>query len=115
MSDQHAALADRVAVVNRDGDRQSGTATARRFAAAGASLVLVDHQDERTGVSSRTSQSRVSQVELLLWICATATRPMRAVAEIAARHGKVDVLVNNDGALLVSVLDELTLALGRDA
>ncbi len=108
MSDQNRELADRVAVVTGTATG-IGQATARRFAVAGASLVLVDHQDEpnRRLVAELTKQG----VQAAAFAVDLRDREATdvCIAEISDRYTKVDVLVNNAGALLVTPLDELTL------
>jgi 3-oxoacyl-[acyl-carrier protein] reductase len=108
MSEQNRVLADRVAVVTGTATG-IGQATARRFAAAGASLVLVDHQDElnRRLAAELTEQGAEAAAFAVDLRDREATDS--CIAEIAGRYARIDVLVNNAGALLVTPLDQLTL------
>jgi len=93
----------------RDGDRHRAR-DARRFAAAGAFSCSWNHQDEpnRRLVADLTEQG--VQVEALAVDLRDRDATDACVAETAARHGKVDVLVNNAGRCWSAWLDELTLA-----
>ncbi|WP_300019708.1 SDR family oxidoreductase [Pseudonocardia sp.] len=74
-----------------------GLATARRLAAEGAALALVDLH--RPGVESAARELRAdgADVEAMVVDVSDAAATAAAVESVVARFGRVDVLVNNVG------------------
>ena len=95
------SLRDKVAVITGGGSG-IGLATARRFAQAGAHVVIANRSDS-TGIASeigglyvRTDVSEETQVEALL-------------TQVAGKFGRVDIMVNNAGFGEVGITtDQLT-------
>jgi NAD(P)-dependent dehydrogenase (short-subunit alcohol dehydrogenase family) len=88
-------LDDQVCVIT-GGAQGIGRACAELFAEAGATVVVVDREasDEPGAVALDVSDSAAVE---------------RAFDEIAARHGGIDVLVNNAGVSIRKPSDELSL------
>lgn len=99
------ALEGRVAVVTGAGGG-IGAATARRFAAEGAEVVLVDVAPDAAEQVAReiTDTGGTAQV------FAVDVADEDAVRAVFARTGRVDVLVNNAGITLNSSLLDTTVA-----
>ena len=85
--------------------RGTGAATARRFAAEGARVVLTDVQDEL----GRREAAELGAEYVHLDV-GSPDDWRAAVAATLDRHGRVDVLVNNAGLLLLAALEDTKLA-----
>lgn len=91
------ALRGRVCVVT-GASSGMGLVTARALAAEGATVVLVC-RDAGRGEAARAGLAP-GEHELVLADLASQRQVRDAAAEIAARHERVDVLVNNAGSIL---------------
>ena len=89
-----ARLAGKVAIVT-GAARGMGAAIAHRFAEEGATVALTDVLPE----VKATAQSIGPAASAYLHDVADETRWAVIVAEIIAKHGRIDVLVNNAGVL----------------
>src|SRR5512133_1048311 len=84
-----------------------GEATARHLAAAGHHVVLGARRVDRlarlvTELKDAGHDAEYAQLDV------TALDSVRAVvADVLARHGRVDVLVNNAGVMPLSLVDDL--------
>jgi len=83
-------LDGRVAIVTGAG-RGIGRNIARAFAGAGATVVVVDIEDERLAEVA----TEIPGADLVRADLAASGAPGRVVREAVARHGRLDVLVNN--------------------
>ena len=92
------SLQDRVAVVT-GGASGIGLATARRFVAAGATVVLVDRAD------ARAVAAEINAVALRVDVT-DGDALGAAFAGVASEHGRIDVLVNNAGIFIEGLIDE---------
>jgi NAD(P)-dependent dehydrogenase (short-subunit alcohol dehydrogenase family) len=82
-----------------------GAATAHLLAGAGARVVITG----RTEASLRATAARHAGIT---YVVADITRPAdvaRSIAEVRARHGKLDVLINNAGAVEIAPLAHIDL------
>jgi NAD(P)-dependent dehydrogenase (short-subunit alcohol dehydrogenase family) len=92
MSSLSFSFANQVVLVT-GGSTGIGAATAATFARAGASVVI-------TGRHEPTLQTAAAQHAGISYLVADVARPAdsaHVIAEIAARHDRLDVLVNNAG------------------
>jgi NAD(P)-dependent dehydrogenase (short-subunit alcohol dehydrogenase family) len=89
-------LQDRVAVVSGAAGG-IGRAAAKRLASEGARIEILDRNDASEAVDEIRAAGGYANAQL----CDVTNEEQieQAVAEIAARHGKVDILVNNAGLL----------------
>ncbi|PPE69106.1 3-oxoacyl-ACP reductase FabG [Caldimonas thermodepolymerans] len=100
-------LKDRVAVITGAANG-IGLATARKFADEGAILVLCDVQQEAldralAGLLPRSPQSSAHRVDV------TKRAEVDAMVQaVLARHGRIDVLVNNAGITRDARLQKMT-------
>jgi 3alpha(or 20beta)-hydroxysteroid dehydrogenase len=92
------SLQDRVAVIT-GGASGIGFATARRFVAAGATVVVVDRDDARA-VAAEIDATAV-RVDVTDGDALGA-----ALDSVAAEHERIDVLVNNAGIFIEGLIDD---------
>ncbi len=82
-------LSGKVAVVT-GGASGIGLATARRFREAGAKVTILDVADATEAADAMGAEYIQTDVSVEEQVC-------EALAEVARRHGRIDVLVNNAG------------------
>jgi 3(or 17)beta-hydroxysteroid dehydrogenase len=98
-------VSDKVAIVT-GGASGIGAATVRLLAAEGAAVVAADVNRELgeelvKELGGRTSFARHDVADEASWV--------RLIADTEARYGKLDVLVNNAGIIVVASVEETTL------
>jgi NAD(P)-dependent dehydrogenase (short-subunit alcohol dehydrogenase family) len=91
-------LNERVAVVTGAASG-IGHATARRFVAAGADVVLFDRDDARP--AAEELGAKALQVDVR-----DEQQVSDAMSSVAADHGRIDILVNNAGIFVEGTIDE---------
>jgi 3alpha(or 20beta)-hydroxysteroid dehydrogenase len=94
------SLEDRVAIIT-GGASGMGLATGRRFAAAGARVVLADRAD------ATTQAADIGATALRLDV-SDESAVAAAFDSVAARHGRIDILVNNAGVFVEGAIDDAT-------
>lgn len=100
-------LAERVAIVT-GGASGIGRASALAFAREGARVVVVDHND---AAGQEAAKSLVAEGHEAVFASVDVTREKeieRMVAETADRWGRIDILFNNAGVVLVKSIDTMT-------
>src|SRR4051812_18229002 len=103
------ALADRVALVTGAG-AGLGRAVALGLARAGASVVAVSlHASELDEVGA-TARAEGLRLEATAADVGDAARAEAVAADVLARHGRLDVLVNNAGIIAVKPIEATTPA-----
>ena len=96
-------LAGKVALIT-GGARGQGAAEARLFAAAGATVVIADVLDEAGAQTATETGAQYVHLDV------TSEEDWQAVVDdVAAAHGRFDVLVNNAGILRGATLVKETL------
>ena len=89
-------LTDKVAVVTGGGSG-IGRATALRFAAEGAAVLVVERNGEGAAETARLGADLAGALEVLVVDVAEATAPAAIMAACRERLGPVDILINNAG------------------
>ena len=102
------ALAGQVAVVTAGGSG-IGAATARRFAAEGAAVVIGDLSGKRAEAVAAEIAGRGSRVEWLKMDAADPDGVQATIQRALDAYGHLDVMVNNAGLAEVAPLDEITI------
>jgi NAD(P)-dependent dehydrogenase (short-subunit alcohol dehydrogenase family) len=86
-----------------------GAATARRFGAEGARLVLADHDDAGVQAAAEALRQGGARDVLALRCDVGAERDVAATVEAAcARLGRLDVVVNNAGVMIFKPIEAHT-------
>jgi 3alpha(or 20beta)-hydroxysteroid dehydrogenase len=85
------SLKDKIAIVTGGGSG-IGLATARRFAAAGAKVVIANRSDSSSLAASFGGEYLPADV-------GEESQVKALVAEVVRRHGRVDILVNSAGVI----------------
>ena len=85
------SLKDKIAIVTGGGSG-IGLATARRFAAAGAKVVIANRSDSSALAASFGGEYLPADV-------GEESQVKALVAEVVRRHGRVDILVNSAGVI----------------
>ena len=101
-------FADHVVVVTGAG-RGLGLGIASRFAADGAAVVLLDRDPAVLEVAAELDRNSSGAVLGLTCDVTDEAQVAATFAAVDARHGRLDVLVNNAGTITISTLEELTL------
>lgn len=94
-------LKDKVAVVTGSG-RGIGRATAIALAEEGARVIATSRSDEVKPFDD--------EIEYMKLDVSLESDWQRVIADVQARYGRVDVLVNNAGIILYHALDELSVS-----
>ena len=101
-------LAGKVAAVTGAG-RGIGRGIAERFVAEGAAVVLVDRDPAVSDVAAELARHAGTEAAGVTCDVTDESSVAGMVAEVEDRFGRLDVLVNNAGAITIAPLAELTV------
>jgi 3-oxoacyl-[acyl-carrier protein] reductase len=107
----HGLLTDRVVLVTAAAGTGIGFATAKRCAEEGATVVLSDRHPRRLAEAAASLAPITGEAPLTVECDVTIEEQVQAMIDaVVARHGRLDVLVNNAGlggtATVVEMTDE---------
>ena len=106
------SLEGRVALVT-GASRGLGLAMARALASAGAHVVLAARDERRLAEVAEDIRRKGGRADIEAFDLLDETAVIAAVPRIVARHGRLDILLNNAGICLWSGLMESTLDVWR--
>ena len=107
-------LRGQVALVT-GGSRGLGLLIARRLAREGCQLAICARDEQELEWARRDLEQRGAQVVTVRCDVSDREQVERMVAEVLARYGRVDVLVNNAGVIQVGPIESMTLRDFEDA
>ena len=102
-------LTDKIALVT-GGNGGIGLGMARGLAQAGATVIIVGRNAEKSASALRELQSAGLRAESLPCDVTDEGAVQRLFADVAQRHGKLDILVNNAGSTVRKAPQDFTLA-----
>ena len=107
----HGLLADRVVLVTAAAGTGIGFATAKRCAQEGATVAISDRHGRRLGLAAAELAELTGEEPLAIECDVTVEDQVQSMVDtVVARHGRLDVLVNNAGlggtAEVVDMTDE---------
>jgi len=101
-------LTDRIALVT-GGNGGIGLGMARGLGQAGATVILVGRNAEKSAAALRALQSEGLRAESLPCDVTDEGAVQRLFAEVGQRHGRLDILVNNAGTTVRKPPQDFTL------
>ena len=105
-------LSDRIALVT-GGNGGIGLGMARALGQAGATLIIVGRNPEKSAAAVRDLQSLGLRAESLACDVAQEAEVLRLFTEVQSRHGRLDILVNNAGSTVRKQPQDFTLAVWK--
>jgi NAD(P)-dependent dehydrogenase (short-subunit alcohol dehydrogenase family) len=104
-------------VVITGGSRGLGLVLARQLAAEGARLTLIARDEDELRRAADDIHARQPSAEVLIVPANVGDREdvQRAISQTIGRYGRIDVLINNAGIILVGPLDHMRLSDYDDA
>lgn len=101
-------LTDKIALVT-GGNGGIGLGMARGLGSAGATVVIVGRNTEKSAAALRELQSAGLRAEALACDVTDEAAVKALFADVEARHGRLDILVNNAGSTIRKMPQDLSL------
>ncbi len=101
------ALADKTVLVTGAG-RGLGHGVARGLAAYGATVVAVARTEPELAELAETVRSAGGEIETIVADLASPAETARLAADVTARHGGIDALINNAAILRMTAFLDLS-------
>jgi NAD(P)-dependent dehydrogenase (short-subunit alcohol dehydrogenase family) len=102
-------LGGRVVLIT-GGSRGLGLLMAREIGRQGAHVIIAARDEAELLRAQRDLQAHEISASVLVADVATEAQAQRMIAEVIEQHGRLDVLVNNAGVIMVGPVDHMTIA-----
>jgi NAD(P)-dependent dehydrogenase (short-subunit alcohol dehydrogenase family) len=102
-------LADRVVLIT-GGSRGLGLLMAREVGRFGAHVIIAARDEAELLRAQRDLQAHDIDASILVADVATEAQAQRMIAQVMARHERLDVLINNAGVIMVGPIDHMNVA-----
>jgi NAD(P)-dependent dehydrogenase (short-subunit alcohol dehydrogenase family) len=102
-------LAGRVVLIT-GGSRGLGLLMAREVGRLGGQIVIAARDEDELLRAQRDLQAHDIHASILVADVATEAQARRMIAQVIDRHGRLDVLINNAGVIMVGPVDHMTVA-----
>lgn len=103
-------LKDKIAIIT-GGSSGIGEAICHAYAKEGATVIVVNKNNPQEGVKVADAIKRSGgKAEAVVCDVANPEQVMHLIQQVMARHGRIDIVVNNAGVLVIKSLEEHTLA-----
>jgi NAD(P)-dependent dehydrogenase (short-subunit alcohol dehydrogenase family) len=102
-------LAHRVVLIT-GGSRGLGLLMAREVGHMGAQVVIAARDEAELLRAQRDLLAHDIHASIVVADVATEAQAQRMIAQVLARHGRLDVLINNAGVIMVGPVDHMTVA-----
>ena len=102
-------LAGRVVLIT-GGSRGLGLLMAREVGRLGAQIVIAARDEEELLRAQRDLQAHEIHTSILVADVATEAQAQRMISHVIERYGRLDVLINNAGVIMVGPVDHMSVA-----
>jgi NAD(P)-dependent dehydrogenase (short-subunit alcohol dehydrogenase family) len=102
-------LNDRVVLIT-GGSRGLGLLMAREIGRFGAHVIIAARDEAELLRAQRDLQAQDIDASILVADVATEAQAQRMIAQVIARHERLDVLINNAGVIMVGPIDHMNVA-----
>jgi NAD(P)-dependent dehydrogenase (short-subunit alcohol dehydrogenase family) len=102
-------LANRIVLIT-GGSRGLGLLMAREVGRLGAHVVIAARDEAELLRAQRDLLSQDIQVSTLVADVATEAQAQRMISQVLERHGRLDVLINNAGVIMVGPVDHMNVS-----
>jgi NAD(P)-dependent dehydrogenase (short-subunit alcohol dehydrogenase family) len=102
-------LAGRVVLIT-GGSRGLGLLMAREVGRLGAQIVIAARDEDELLRAQRDLQAHEIHSSILVADVTTDVQAQRMISQVIEHHGRLDVLVNNAGVIMVGPIDHMTVA-----
>jgi NAD(P)-dependent dehydrogenase (short-subunit alcohol dehydrogenase family) len=102
-------LAGRVVLIT-GGSRGLGLLMAREVGRLGAQIVIAARDEDELLRAQRDLQAHAIQTTILIADVATAAQAQRMISQVIERYGRLDVLINNAGVIMVGPIEHMAVA-----
>jgi len=102
-------LTDRIVLIT-GGSRGLGLLMAREVGHRGAHVVIAARDEAELLRAQRDLQAHDIDASIVVADVATEAQAQRMIGQVLARHGRLDVLINNAGVIMVGPIDHMNVA-----
>jgi NAD(P)-dependent dehydrogenase (short-subunit alcohol dehydrogenase family) len=102
-------LTNRIVLIT-GGSRGLGLLLAREVGRLGAHVVIAARDEAELHRAQRDLQAQGISASILVADVATGQQAQRMISQVIERHGRLDVLINNAGVIMVGPVDHMTIS-----